>query len=58
MAIYDPTIDQWTPGPARLFEYPSNFSPNPLQLAIAPRGALVADQGLNRFSSAERYFEP
>ena len=34
------------------------FSPNPLQLAPVAKGAVLMDQGLNRYSSAERFFEP
>ena len=57
-AIYDATVDTWAPGPSRLFEYPTSFSPNPVRLAPTPDGALLVDQGLNRFSSAERFYEP
>ena len=57
--IYDASADQWTAAPPYRFPHAAfGDSTNVVQVAPVPRGALLIDQGLNSFSSAERFFEP
>ena len=58
VAIYDPASNRWTQAPRYFFPHPTDSGPNPPRVISAPGGALLVDQGLNRFSSAERFFEP
>jgi hypothetical protein len=57
-SIYDPVADSWEPAPRYRFQHRLSLSSAVVQLAPVPGGALLIDNGLNPFSSAERFQEP
>ncbi len=59
--VYDPARNTWTAAPRYRFPHPDSTgtaSPSANLLAPVPSGALLVSDGLNRYSSAERFVEP
>jgi Kelch motif protein len=56
-SIYDPSTNSWQDAPNYFFPH-SGTNTSEVTIVPAPQGALLFSRGVNRFSSAERFFEP